>query len=223
VIQGPHQFQVVVNLATDTDVVVASGAVLAFNNALNLNGNSLTKTGAGTMQINNALNTGGSVAAFAAGSVTGSGTILGDVVNTGATVAPGNSPGTLTITGNYTQESDATLAIELAGLVQGNDYDLLDVSGIAALNGGTLAVTLLDGFEPSEGDVFDILNASAITGAGFDSLGLPALAPGLAWDTSSLMSSGALAVSAVPEPATIISFLLGALGISSGVRRNRKR
>jgi len=223
VMQGPHQFQVAVNLASDTDVTVASGAVLAFNNVLDLNGNNLTKTGLGTMQINNALITDGGVAAFAAGIVAGSGAILGDVVNTGATVAPGNSPGTLTIQGDYTQEAGATLAIELAGLVQGNDYDLLDVSGIAALNGGTLAVTLLDGFEPSEGDVFDFLDASVISGAGFDSVSLPALDEGLAWDTSSLMSSGSLLVSAatVPEPAAMVSFLLGAFGISLAARRKR--
>jgi len=106
--------------------------------------------------------------------------------------------------------------------VQGNDYDLLDVSGIAALNGGTLDVTLLAGFEPSEGDVFDILDADAISGAGFDSISLPALDEGLAWDTSGLMSSGSLVVSAsVPEPTAMVSFLLGAIGISLGVRRKR--
>jgi len=222
VMQGPHQFQVAVNLASDTDVIVAAGAVIAFNNVLDLNGNNLTKTGAGTMQINNELITDGGTVSALSGVVAGSGTILGSLTNAGGTVAPGNSPGTLSINGDYTQES-GTLAIELAGLVQGNDYDLLDVSGIAALNGGTLDVTLLEGFEPSEGDVFDILDASVISGAGFDSISLPALDEGLAWDTSGLMSSGSLVVSAsvVPEPTAMVSFLLGAFGISLGIRRKR--
>ena len=79
------------------------------------------------------------------------------------------------------------------------------------LNGGLLDVILLDGFQPSEGDVFDILDASAIGGAGFDSLSLPGLADGLVWDTSSLMSGGSLSVSAIPEPASI-SLLFAALG-----------
>jgi len=106
--------------------------------------------------------------------------------------------------------------------VQGNDYDLLDVSGIAALNGGSLDISLLDGFEPSEGDVFDILDASAISGAGFDSISLPSLDEGLAWDTSSLLSSGSLSVSAVPEPSTLASLLMGSLGIGLAIRRRRK-
>ena len=222
VIQGDHQFQVVVNLATDTLVDVASGSVLAFNNVLNLNGNDLTKIGLGTVQYNNVVNLGGGAIFPVAGIIAGSGTIQGDVVNSGATVAPGNSPGTLTIQGNYTQEADATLEIELAGLTQGSDYDLLDVSGLATLNGGSLDVTLLDGFNPSEGDVFDVLDASAISGAGFDSLGLPALASGLAWDTSSLMSSGSLAITAVPEPSTVVLIFAGALYAGCVARRKRR-
>ena len=87
--------------------------------------------------------------------------------------------------------------------------------------GGLLDVILLDGFQPSEGDVFDILDASAIGRAGFDSLSLPGLADGLAWDTSSLMSGGSLSVSAIPEPASI-SLLLAALGALALVGHRRK-
>ena len=43
--QGSHQFQAVVNLHNTTLVNVAGSSKLSFNNVLNFNGNSLTKTG----------------------------------------------------------------------------------------------------------------------------------------------------------------------------------
>ena len=201
VLQGSHQFQAIVNLNSSTDVDVTTGASLAFNNALNLNGNNLTKTGVGTMAINNVLNTGGGSVLIAAGALGGSGEINGDVTNDSGTVAPGNSPGTLTVNGDYFQGAGATLAIEIAGKAL---HDLLDVSGIITLNGGSLDVLLLDGFNPAEGDIYDILDFSAIDGVGFDSLNLPALASGLIWDTSDLMTAGSLSVSSVPEPSALM-------------------
>ncbi|XHR28664.1 MAG: autotransporter domain-containing protein [Chthoniobacteraceae bacterium] len=66
----------------------------------------------------------------------GSGLIVGNVTND-AIVSPGNSPGTLTISGNYTQSSAGTLYIQIASATV---YDKLVVSGSAVL-GGTLAVT----------------------------------------------------------------------------------
>lgn len=220
VVQGGHQFQTVVNLNSATDVDVSTGAALAFNNALNLNGNNLTKTGSGTLDINNALNTGGGVVSAAAGVVSGSGTLLGNLQNTGATLAPGNSPGQFTILGDYTHGAGATLAIEIAGLTQGTDYDLLTVGGDITFEGGELLVQLLDEFDPSEGDVFDILNSSSIGGVGFDSLSLPALAEGLAWDTSALLTAGTLSITAAPEPDLVVYFGIGLLGLAAFTRRN---
>src|SRR5207302_1570678 len=71
---------------------------------------------AGTLTVN-----GGSTLTDAAGfsiasggTLKGTGTVAANVSN-GGTVAPGNSPGVLTITGNYTQTSGRTLNIELQG------------------------------------------------------------------------------------------------------------
>ena len=47
------------------------------------------------------------------GTFGGSGTVLGDVINAGTT-APGESPGVLTIAGDYTQSAGAILQIEIA-------------------------------------------------------------------------------------------------------------
>ena len=57
--------------------------------------------------------------------------------------------------------------------------------------GGTLEV-LLDGYSPVLGDSFALFGFSAATG-GFD-FSLPALAGELAWDTSSLLTTGELSV-----------------------------
>ena len=66
---------------------------------------------------------------------------VGSITNSG-TVAPGNSIGTLTVNGNYTHNSGATLEVEVdsAGL-----SDLLDVTGTATLNGGDVHVVALPG------------------------------------------------------------------------------
>lgn len=109
---------------------------------------------------------------------TGSGTIEANLTNAG-TLSPGTSPGTITVDGNYTQESTGTLAIELSGTTPSTQYDQLVVTGVAALD-GTLDVSLIDEFSPSLGESFTILTYTSHTGT-FDALNLPALGLGLAW------------------------------------------
>ena len=90
-VQGAHEFQAKVNLRHSTTVDVGSSSTLTFNNALNLNGNTLTKSGAGTIVINNILSAGGGALNCSDGVCSGSGTIGGDVVNDGGTISPGSS------------------------------------------------------------------------------------------------------------------------------------
>ena len=91
-VTGDHQFQAVVNLLSDTTAHVASGLTLTFNNALDLGGQTLTKSGAGTLAINNRLVTSGGGSLIAQdGAISGHGTIDGDVNNTGGTISPGSS------------------------------------------------------------------------------------------------------------------------------------
>ncbi len=93
----------------------------------------------------------------------GTGTVAAPVVNSGGTVSPGLSPGTLTINGPFNQsQGGGTLEIELAGPAQAL-RDLLVVNGPATL-GGTLRVSLLDGYSPALGDTFTILTAASIQG-----------------------------------------------------------
>jgi fibronectin-binding autotransporter adhesin len=72
----------------------------------------------------------GNVQVGAAGTLRGHGAIGGNVVN-GGTVAPGGSIGTLRVGGNYSQASNAALAIEVSPTAA----SLLNVTGSATLNG----------------------------------------------------------------------------------------
>lgn len=81
---------------------------------------------------------------------------------------------------------------------------------------GHLTLVLDGAFTPEEGDSFDLFDFSFLSGA-FDTVALPTLAPGLAWDTSQLYLTGV--VSVVPEPGTVALFAIG--GLAMLVRRRR--
>ena len=125
-----------------------------------------------------------------AGTIKGSGTVNGNVVVGTATLAPGFSPGSITINGNLNLAPSSVLNIELGGLVRGTTYDWVNVTGTANL-AGRLNVTTIGGFVPSAGSTFTVMNFAAKTGA-FSTVNLPA---------GSLFNSLATALSvAVPVP-----------------------
>lgn len=98
------------------------------------------------------------------GIIKGTGTIdiheLTNFTNNG-TFAPGASPGILTVIGDFTSSSTSKLAVELNGLNQGAEYDLLAIEGNAKFN-GIVDVTM--GFEGSINDEFIIATTTeAIT------------------------------------------------------------
>jgi outer membrane autotransporter protein len=83
----------------------------------------------------------------------------GSLVNSGI-VSPGDSPGTLTVNGNYTQNAGGTLRIEVASVTQ---HDLLAVTGHASL-AGTLQLIGLSGFKLHVGDQVKFLTAHDVSG-----------------------------------------------------------
>ena len=91
--QGSHAFQAAVELNNDVTVDIASGASLEFTNRLTLNGHTLTKTGGGSLLVNDSFSTGDGMIVSSSGVIGGVGTISGDVVNLSGTFAPGDSPG----------------------------------------------------------------------------------------------------------------------------------
>ena len=96
------------------------------------------------------------------GSFVGSGSFTGSVLNAGATVAPGMSPGTIAVTGPLTQLTGGRYEVELGGTAPGA-FDRAEIQGHAAL-GGTLAVSLVNGYAPVVGDTFEILTFTSRSG-----------------------------------------------------------
>jgi hypothetical protein len=94
----------------------------------------------------------------AGGTLKGVGKVDGDVVNSGGTVAPGNSPGTLTITGNFTQNGTGVYQEEIDGPAAGQ-FDKLSVLGTATL-GGTLIIASTNGYQAPDTQQFQIVDAA---------------------------------------------------------------
>ncbi|MBI2201524.1 MAG: hypothetical protein HYU43_06240, partial [Armatimonadetes bacterium] len=88
----------------------------------------------------------------------GNGTITGNL-GSGGTVAPGGSPGILTVTGDYTQRASGTLDIEINNYGAGAGFDQLIVTGWARM-GGTLKISVATNFEMEPGARFQVLRFS---------------------------------------------------------------
>lgn len=103
---------------------------------------------------------GGSVNVGSGGTLGGHGTIgsgAGSVltIGSGATIAPGNSIGTLTVNGNYVQVAGSTY---LAEITPGGSSDRIAVTGTATISGGTVfAAKAPGGYRP--GTQYTILSA----------------------------------------------------------------
>lgn len=103
---------------------------------LDVSGNltSDTTVAGGTMLVNGIAN--GTTTINASGNLAGIGTLIGNVTNNG-TVVPGNSIGTLNITGNYVQTVGATYEVEID---DAGNSDKIAATGTATLAGTVRAV-----------------------------------------------------------------------------------
>lgn len=97
------------------------------------------------------------------GSLTGVGTVTSFVKNSGV-VAPGPTTGVLTIIGPLTQSDTGEIAIEIGGPIAGANFDRLDVSGLATLD-GRIRITLINGFAPEVDDTFTVMTFSSRSGS----------------------------------------------------------
>jgi hypothetical protein len=105
-------------------------------------------------------------------------------------VIPGSSLGTLSVDGNFTQTSG-----ELYFRIDGPSpaqYSHLNIMGTAAF-GGTLNVSIFNGYMPVAGDTFELLSFVSSSGT-FGTVVLPNLTSGLTWNTSQLYGAGILQV-----------------------------
>jgi autotransporter-associated beta strand protein len=119
-----------------------------------------TTVQAGTLEVGDSAHAGASIAsnvtADAGGTLRGHGTIDGNVTSDG-TVWPGGSVGVLTINGNYTQNADATLQVD----VTPTQASELLVNGNAML-AGTLNLIYAPGTYTST--TYTLLQATAVSG-----------------------------------------------------------
>jgi|GEM_PF-3068735 len=145
----------------------------------------------GILKVNGTLT--GDLSVPEMGEFTGNATVTGNLLNAGR-VAPGNSPGVLTVNGNYTQSEDGTLVMEIGHLMN----DLLVVLGDLTV-AGTLQLSGWQEYAPGAGDLFQLFSFEEGRSFGqFSMIETFDLAPGLYWDLSELYSTGQVMV--IPEP-----------------------
>jgi PEP-CTERM motif len=148
------------------------------------------------------------------------GTLIGNVIN-GGTLDP---LGTANIVGDFTQNSDGTLLLDVAGTGLG-EFGQIDITSSGVFD-GLLNVDFIDGFAPQQGDVFDFVN---LTGSG-DFTGLTTevsgLLPGFEYSLNFADGSFDLTAlndgqSAAPEPGTLILLGMALMGLALLKRSKR--
>jgi len=98
------------------------------------------------------------------GSVFGSGTLSGNVTSTGAfNIGDAlKQAALLSITGTYAQSGTGSLTTDIGGTTVGTQFDQLNITSSATLN-GALDIDLINGFTPTVGETFNIVNASSVS------------------------------------------------------------
>ncbi len=99
-----------------------------------------TTVNAGALLVNGSLANGSAVSVNNTGTLGGTGTVGAVTVNTGGTISPGNSPGTLT-TGNVTFAAGGNYNWQLlnSGGAAGTGYDFISSTGSLTINATSLA------------------------------------------------------------------------------------
>jgi len=171
-------------IQTGGQLVVSSGAVTVQSGSSIVSGGNLvtpgnfSKSGSGELDVQSNLVVSGTAAVetgllsvngnLVASNVVvnqnatlgGAGTIYSDVNVNGGNLAPGNSPGTLTVAGNLVLTGANSTIIEIASPT---DFDRIVVGGQATL-GGALNITPYGGNTFAYGQQYNILQAGSITG-----------------------------------------------------------
>ncbi len=165
------------NLTTSAGSFTNAGAMLINAGStftVGNNGNTTLATNytqtAGSTTVNGVLTSSASSAgtptvSVMGGALLGDGTVADPLASSGV-VEPGDSStttGKLDVTGTYAQTSKGSFDVSIGGNTVGTKYDQLDVSGKTTLS-GTLNIKSINGFVPTVGSTFVILDAGSLTG-----------------------------------------------------------
>ncbi len=169
------------------------------------------------------------------GELDANGTIGNLNVQSGGTIAPGDSVTALLNIGNLSHQTGAHLAIEIGGTTAGasvNGYDRISVTGGITL-AGDLQGSLLGGFTPHQGDLFFLIvndGTDAISGTfatlpqgSAVSFGGVNFVIGYAGDSTGGTFSGGndVVLLTVPEPNALLSAIAG-IGLLLRFQRRRR-
>ena len=177
----------------------------------------ITTVDSGTLIVNGFLSSSNTIVSVGA-TLAGSG-ILQAVTLQGGTLAPGNSPGLLTMIslnatyGNFNFELGAPAT-------RGVTYDALNVSSLLTLgNNTTWTFSVHNNYAFQLNDTYDLMDWGALDASTFDSNTLQAALPdldtantGLTWDINSFTTNGTIGV--IPEPSAASLMVLGGAVLS---------
>ena len=133
-------------------ISIGTGSTFSTSGAFNQSG--------GSTKLDGSLMAGGNVFINGGKLLGNGGTVTGNVTNAG-TISPGDTAGTagkLAIVGNYVQTSAGIFQLDIGGLTAGTQFDLVAITQMATLS-GTLDISLINSFIPSNGEIFTFLTA----------------------------------------------------------------
>ena len=135
-------------------VVIGANSTFTTRSNYTQTGGSTTLT-SGTLAANTTVDIQG-------GSLEGKGIINANVINSSEMI-PGTSPGSIGINGNYSQAASGKLNVEIGGLTAGSEFDQLNISGGATLD-GTLNLSRINNFDPADENSFKIMTYGSRSG-----------------------------------------------------------
>ena len=194
-----------------------SGAVTIDSSSLFTTSTNYTQTAGRTLVDGTLTATSGAIVDIKGGKLSGAGTINGDVLMRGI-MSPGSSgaPGALTINGNYEQGGAGVFDELISGA---NSNGVLDVTGILALDPGSLLeITLQGGFDPLE-DSFTVLDYGSLVGE--FSNGSEFFADGFEWTLSYGPNDVVLTAVSTPEPDAMPLFAIGFLALLAYTKKRK--
>ena len=184
-----------------------------------------TTIAGGTLIVNGSLQS-PLTTVFTGATLGGSGSLQGVLLN-GGTISAGNSAGLLSM--NTLNASNGNFIFEIGSpSTRGVTYDAIDVTSLLTLGADTNFIfEVLNNYNFSSGDSYDLFNFASIDATNFDitklDVALPTLSSNeLAWNTSSFITDGMVSVITVPEPSLFQMLGLGLISLFVCHRINKR-